>query len=257
MVRINCLVPRRRRSDVKIAAVCCTYLRPKWLGWMIRCFEKQDHPNRELVILDDAGQYDQTNGDRWRLVSEKDRYPSLAEKRNAAACLVSDDVDALAIWDDDDLYLPWALSATVAALENGEWSCPSVVLELRSDGSFWQHKTDRWHNAHWGFRREVFWRVGGYPLEGMSDQDWLLRERCIEAGVIVGDPVSLGWKPFFVNVRRWRGKAETRRLSTLRRDGYKWLGRFKVKHTKLKVTDPLLDLDNIRIVPGVHTTRGV
>ena len=71
----------RRRGDfesaisksliMKIAAVCVTYLRPRQLGWMIHCFLRQDYPaaRRELVILDDAGQYDNQSGPGWRLVS--------------------------------------------------------------------------------------------------------------------------------------------------------------------------------------------
>ena len=53
---------------MKIAAVCCTYLRPKHLGWLIKCFLEQDYADRELLILDDAGQYDSQEGDRWRLI---------------------------------------------------------------------------------------------------------------------------------------------------------------------------------------------
>ena len=104
---------------MKIAAVCCTYLRPKQLGHLIRCFERQDYADRELVVLDDAGQYEPAAGDRWRLVSVRPRFPTLGEKRNAAAGYVSPDVEALAVWDDDDLYLPWALSASVAAAAPG------------------------------------------------------------------------------------------------------------------------------------------
>ena len=102
---------------MKIAAVCCTYLRPKHLGWLIKCFLEQDYADRELVILDDADQYDNQRGDGWELVSVRRRFRSLGEKRNAAIAMTSSDADALAVWDDDDLYLPWALSASVAALE--------------------------------------------------------------------------------------------------------------------------------------------
>ena len=38
---------------MKIAAVCCTFNRPKMLGRLIACFERQTYENRELVILDD------------------------------------------------------------------------------------------------------------------------------------------------------------------------------------------------------------
>ena len=56
---------------MKLAALCCTYLRPGSLGQLIESFLRQDYPreSRELVILDDAGQYDNQEGDGWRLVS--------------------------------------------------------------------------------------------------------------------------------------------------------------------------------------------
>ena len=102
---------------MKIAVVCVTYNRPRQLGQMIRCFQRQDYAPRELVILDDAGQYASNEGPGWRLTSIAERFPTLGEKRNAAARLVSPDAAALAVWDDDDLYMPWALRASAAALE--------------------------------------------------------------------------------------------------------------------------------------------
>ncbi len=114
---------------MNIAAVCVTYLRPRQLGWMIRCFLEQDYPadKRELIVLDDAGQYEDQQGGGWRLISTGRRFATLGEKRNAAAAL-ADGVEALAVWDDDDLYLPWALSASAAALgarpgRGPRWSC--------------------------------------------------------------------------------------------------------------------------------------
>ena len=110
---------------MKIAVVCVTYNRPRQLGQMIRCFQRQDYAPRELVILDDAGQYAPTEGPGWRLTSVAERFPTLGEKRNAAARLVSPDAEALAVWDDDDLYMPWALRASAAALEHAAWSRPA------------------------------------------------------------------------------------------------------------------------------------
>jgi len=236
---------------MKIAAVCCTYLRPKWLGWMIRCFEKQDYPNRELVILDDAGQYDTTHGDRWTLVSTKMRYRSLGEKRNAAADLVSDDVEALAIWDDDDLYLPWALTATSAALEHADWSRPSIVLHPGEDGMLQRHETDGCFNSAWGFRRAAYNRIGGYPPRSGNEDDFLAR-KLVELGVTQADPMALGYKPFLVYPWRISGPYRTRRLSTLSRRGWEIMGKFKADHARVEVSDPGIDLDNPRMSEDIQ-----
>ena len=56
---------------MKLAALCCTFRRPHTLGQLVESFLRQDYPSelRELVILDDAGQYENQSGDGWRLVS--------------------------------------------------------------------------------------------------------------------------------------------------------------------------------------------
>ncbi len=147
-----------RGAAMKIAAVCVTYLRPRRLGWMIHCFLRQDYPADacELVVLDDAGQYESQSGTNWRLASTPLRFRTLGEKRNAAAAMVGDDVNALAVWDDDDLYLPWALSAAAAALQKAPWSRPSLVLHPQDDGQLRQHATGGLFHGGWAYRRELF-----------------------------------------------------------------------------------------------------
>ena len=111
---------------MKIAAICCTYKRPKELANVIACFESQDYDDRELIILDDADQYQSQEGDRWRLISTQQRFRTLGEKRNASAALVSPEVDAYCVWDDDDVYLPWHMSAAVKTLQTGaDYTIPS------------------------------------------------------------------------------------------------------------------------------------
>lgn len=171
---------------MKIAALCCTYLRPQLLGELIECFARQDYPaaDRELLVLDDAGQYDDQQGPGWRLLSLRTRLPSLGVKRNMIARMAGTHVDAYAIWDDDDIYLPWALSATVAALREAPWSQPGQVLKLDEPaGCFRRHDTfslrpkadptRRAYQGGWGFRRQAFWAVGGYDraLSNGEDRD--------------------------------------------------------------------------------------
>ena len=99
-----------------------------------------------MVILDDAGQLGNHEGDRWRIVSTSNRYGSLGEKRNAVAAMIAPDTEAICPWDDDDLAMPWALTASVRALQQDEWSRPSLVLHPyeRQPGqwAFRQHRTE-------------------------------------------------------------------------------------------------------------------
>jgi hypothetical protein len=233
---------------MKIAAVCVTYLRPRQLGQVIRCFLEQDYPAdlRELVILDDAGQYDTQQGDGWRLVSTSRRFRTLGEKRNAAASLVSDGVEALAVWDDDDLYLPWALSASVAALRQAAWSRPSLVLHPQRDGTLKQHATGGLFHGGWAYRRTVFQHIGGYPAMD-NGEDQALARQLDEAGTPEADPCSLGFAPFYVYV--WGSGWH---LSGMGSDGYFRLGHFRAEKTKVVIEAPRIDLANPRILPGVH-----
>jgi len=232
---------------MKIAAVCCTYLRPRQLGHVIRCFERQDYEDRELVILDDAGQYENARGDRWRLVSLSDRFRSLGEKRNAAAGLVSPDVEALAVWDDDDLYLPWALRASVAALRIAPWSRPSLVLHPQPDGSLRQHRTGGLFHGGWAYRRSAFEKCGGYPAMN-NGEDQSLASRLNAAGTAYADPIRLGFHPFYVYT--W---GNGQHLSGMGPDGYQRLARRLVEQTSAVPSDPPgMDLDNPRILPAVH-----
>jgi hypothetical protein len=234
---------------MKIAAVCVTYLRPRQLGCMVRCFLEQDYPasRRELVILDDAGQYADRQGAGWRLVSVPRRFATLGAKRNAAAKLVSADVEALAVWDDDDLYLPWALSASVAALRRAAWSRPSLVLHRQADGSLRQHRTGGLFHGGWAYRREVFQRLGGYPASN-NGEDQAFAQRLEAAGIAASDPCALGFRPFYIYT--WGGAWH---LSGLGADGYEELGRFAVEKVLLQPIDPPgLDLHRPRITAGVH-----
>ena len=195
---------QRPPAGLKLAAVVCTYKRPKYLGWLINCFLEQDYPRElcEMVILDDAGQYRDQAGDGWRLVSTATRFPTLGDKRNAAIRLASDDVDAFCVWDDDDIYLPWALRATAAALETAPWSRPSLVLHEHKGQRLRlrRHRTGGLYHGGWAYRRDVWSAVGGYPAAS-NGEDQRFAARLKRAGVAESDPIKLGFEPFYIY--RW------------------------------------------------------
>jgi hypothetical protein len=236
---------------MKIAVVVCTYNRPRLLGHLLRCFELQDYADREMIILDDAGQYDSQSGDRWRLVSIPRRFRSLGEKRNAVAALASPDAEAFAVWDDDDLYLPWALSASAAALEQADWSRPSLVLHPRADWRLRQHETGGLYHAGWAYRRTVFDAAGWYPpLSGPEDQG--LMRKLESLGVSQADPVALGFKPFYIYP--WGDTSRTwGHLSGMGASAWQNLGRCEISPAVLAASGPPgLDLERPVILDGIH-----
>ena len=102
--------------------LCClmpTYGRPSLVQNAIACFLAQDYPakRRRLLILDDAGQIAPQEGDGWSLCSTPIRMPTLIAKYAALEAVDAGWADAFVIWDDDDIYLPWHLSAHAIVLQ--------------------------------------------------------------------------------------------------------------------------------------------
>jgi hypothetical protein len=123
---------------MRILCLCPTYGRPRLVANALACFLAQDYPTdkRKLLILDDLGQLPSEDGKDWELISTRERFPSLPAKYNAM--LVAEGFpdsfpwDAVAVWDDDDIYLPWHLPSAAAALGTGSVrSCkPSQIWSL-------------------------------------------------------------------------------------------------------------------------------
>lgn len=115
---------------MKILCICPTYGRPKLVQNALACFLDQSHPDKFLVIVDDAGQIAEQRGENWAVLSQSERSPNLPLKYAAAAAAFPG-FDAVSIWDDDDIYLPWHLEAANAALEAGAMVVkPFTVLSL-------------------------------------------------------------------------------------------------------------------------------
>lgn len=248
-----------------ITVVCVTWNRPKQLGRMIRCFERQTYPCKSMVILDDAKQYCdistranvQGNDNCWRLVSARKRFATLGQKRNAAVRCLHPETDAIAVWDDDDLYLPWALEATVAALEQQPMSRPSLVLHPDSEWNLHQHLTGGLFHSGWGYRRDAFFITRGYPPMNCGEDQELLK-RFIQKKLLSTDPLALGYRPFLVYP--WDNSEVLHVSSHCLTDpngGWKLCGQQEVAKTDITshIQDPPFDLANPRIVPGVSPRR--
>jgi len=172
-----------------ISCLCPTYRRPEPIvANVIACFEAQTHADRELVVLDDAGELAAAAGDRWRIVSQPDRFATLAEKYNALAEL-GGDAAAIAVWEDDDVYLPWHLEAHARALDRHAWSLPAESWSLYT-GEL-QRRRKRYHGAL-ACRREAWEAVGGWPVTRASNFDRLFIGRLAAAFGPPGDPCEHG-----------------------------------------------------------------
>lgn len=227
---------------MKIAAICCTYKRPKQLATAVESFLRQDYPAelREMIVLDDAGQYEHQSGDGWQLVSLPVRFRTLGEKRNASAALVSADVDAYCVWDDDDVYLPWHISAAASALTDADYTIPTVVYKDKRDRLERKANQYLFHGA-WTFRRTAFDQVGGYPFI-QSGQDQGLLRRFKSAKLRRADPIQFDARPSYIY--RWY-TAHSKHISAMGDGGYERLA--EVAAHRIDGFEPAWDRDWSRL----------
>ncbi len=153
-----------------VSCLCPTYRRPRMLANALGCFLAQEYPvdRRELIIMDDAGQYTPMANADWQLISFSRRFRSLPEKYNALAGLAQGDI--IVVWEDDDIYLPDHLSAHVRALASGGFSKPSRVFSIHSGALREENAAGRFHGSM-AFTRKAFERLGGWPLSRRGDFD--------------------------------------------------------------------------------------
>lgn len=178
-----------------ISCLCPTWRRPDLLANSIACFEAQDYPKDRcgLVIIDDAGQLKTKASDasplaektierfpntafagssNWGIFSLKNRYSSLGKKYNALAGLAiaanstKEDPElgseVLAVWEDDDIYLPHHLKTIARNIEGRPWTKPSHVRSLYTGHNAIEPAAGRFH-ASLAMTRKSFELVKGWP----------------------------------------------------------------------------------------------
>lgn len=98
-----------------VSCVMPTYGRPDYVNESVAMFLAQDYPHKELIILNDcSGQHFTVDFPNVRVINEALRYPTIGDKRNSCVSMANGSV--IAVWDDDDVYLPWRLSFSVSEM---------------------------------------------------------------------------------------------------------------------------------------------
>src|SRR6266851_4504972 len=128
----------RAESFPLVSCVMATRDRHDYVLQSVRYFERQDYPNRELIILDD-GEAGLSNAipssDRVRYVRIP-RRASIGAKRNRGCELARGSI--IAQWDDDDWYSPKRLSTQVAPLIAGEAEITALKAQVFFDLPRWR-----------------------------------------------------------------------------------------------------------------------
>jgi glycosyltransferase involved in cell wall biosynthesis len=148
-----------------ISCICATYNRPPdhqhLIEEAIESFLRQTYPNKELIVINDCPEQELIcTAPAVRVVNLAERLPTLGGKLNAAIQLSHGDL--IALWDDDDLNLPWRLSLSVARLGEADYFNPRAYWFLDGTGWHADHAVGYAHNASL-FTRKAYDRVGGYP----------------------------------------------------------------------------------------------
>ena len=205
---------RIENTELPFLSVCCpTYKRPELLAEFYDCFLKQDYPinRRELIILDDAGQFipfeDRVN--RVRLISLTEKYTTIGEKRNAFLQFISPESDFYVPADDDELYYPYWLRTLGENARNADVIAPIRCLEWkwRRDPIFVHSQYQFLHAAH-AIRLDALRSIGGYP-QYPRQEDCAMFSR-LEQSQTRKVYVPVQSRAYFVSRRgAWNGKLET------------------------------------------------
>ena len=180
---VSCIMPTRGRAV--------------WVQQAVRYFQRQDYPERELIIVDerptDTGRPDEAEealASAIRACGDSVRYirlePGLTigAKRNRACELARGEI--VAQWDDDDWYAPDRLRRQVAPILAGEADITGleagVFFEL-APWRFWRctpalHRRLFAADVHGGtlvFRRDVWARQAHYPNVSLAEDAYFLR----------------------------------------------------------------------------------
>jgi len=159
-----------------VSCMCLTFARPQELiEEAVYSFLMQDYPGeKELLLLNDfEGHRIVFDHPGVTVVNVPARFRTVGEKRNAAAALCR--FDLLAVWDDDDIYLPHRLSFSVRHFEERKRFFKAPQAFFLDDGVLSGPVGNLFHGASM-WRRSLFDEAGGYAHMG-SGQDRDLEAR--------------------------------------------------------------------------------
>jgi glycosyltransferase involved in cell wall biosynthesis len=175
-----------RNDPPLVSCIMSTSNRPAYVLQSIRYFQRQDYPNRELLVLDDTVGPDLTTETQCDQRVRYFRLPgklSIGAKRNRGCELARGTF--IAQWDDDDWYAPSRLSAQLEPLLSGAAQVTALSAGFFFDLPRWQfwrvssalHRRMFVGDVHGGtlvFHRSLFDRGVRYPDRSIAEDAWFL-----------------------------------------------------------------------------------
>jgi glycosyltransferase involved in cell wall biosynthesis len=158
-----------KRTTPLVSCLTATHGRYRVLREAIACFAQQDYENRELIILNNHPVPLEVKVPKvW--VINCPTFPSLGDCRNFL--LAEANGEFVRTWDDDDLYLPWAISQGVENI-----AAAPAFKPLWSWG--WKVKRDELYlsgnkyEASWTVRIEMARKYGYLQSSGGNEHNSL------------------------------------------------------------------------------------
>ncbi len=164
----------RATATPLVSCIMPTGDRPEFAALAIRCFNRQDYPSRELIIVDDGPTPlapALVSDSRIRYIRLTERQ-STGAKRNLACRAAKGDF--IVQWDDDDWHGAARIRKQIKTLASGaaeiSGMADTLVLEL-ADMRLWapppqvfrQRALAGVHGGTLAYRREIFDRLTCYP----------------------------------------------------------------------------------------------
>lgn len=181
-----------------LVALCASFRHPEQLANSLWLWEQQTYPahRRHLIIVDDGQTFASQRGENWGLFSLPQRTATLPDKLHLAAELgrqppnlpQNQQVDAFAIWDDDDIYLPRYLEQHAQNLKAGaQLSKPAFIWtdysgEIKQEGG-----GGRFHSSV-VCTVGLFDQIGGWPRTARADFDLQFIANLTKAATVIGNP---------------------------------------------------------------------
>ncbi len=168
-----------------VSCIMPTFNRRRFVQHAMQLFQRQDYPNRELIIVDDGSDAigDLVDGQAGIHYVRLLHRTSIGAKRNLACQHATGEL--IAHWDDDDWYSPDRLRYQVAPILAGKADITGLenafVLELPS-GQFWTtsaelHRRIFKGNVHGGtlvYRKALLDQNLRYPNTNLAEDAYLL-----------------------------------------------------------------------------------
>ncbi len=149
-----------------ISCFTSTYGRTWCLEESIECFLRQDYPGiKQMVILNDFAEQELIfQHPEVVVINLREQIKPLGRKFASNVNMCSHAV--LAVWEDDDYFLPWHLRMAVDRMRDGIFHS-GVAWVHTAPGSL--HKSGNHFHGNLVFTRELYESVGGYhPIDNCT-----------------------------------------------------------------------------------------